>query len=74
MEEADKEREDSHAGIRRELADHRVEDATVSAELRGALAALAAKVNAQKWMLLTVITLGLFNVAAAIVVLARAGR
>lgn len=81
MEEADKEREDSNAGIRKEFADHRVEDAQVAGELKGLIAevdkrleAFGARLGAMKWMLITVIALGLFNITGAIIILIRASK
>ncbi len=71
MEEADQQREDSNAGIRKELADHRVEDAKIAAKLEGAIANVESKLSHVKWMLVILIGLGLVN---GIVALVRAAK
>ena len=67
MEEEDQKREDSNAGIRRELADHRVEDAQIAAELKGLIANVEERLGAMKWMLIILIGLGMINGIASLV-------
>lgn len=52
---------DSQQGVRRELADHRVEDATAFAGLRADIRALMAGERATRWMLGLLIVIGLIN-------------
>ncbi|HEY6875592.1 MAG TPA: hypothetical protein VI384_04460 [Candidatus Dormibacteraeota bacterium] len=52
---------ESNQGVRRELSDHRVEDARSFAELRSDIKALAASERAARWMLGILIAIGLAN-------------
>lgn len=64
-------RRESSEGVRRELSDHRVQDAGEFAKLNAAIAGLTAASAAMKWMLGLLIGLGLANGIAAIVRLAH---
>ncbi len=68
LEKEDQKREDSNAGLRKEFADHRVDDATVAAELKGLIGVTDEKIDAVdkrikeqfRWLLI-LIGLGLLS-------------
>lgn len=68
MEQSDEQREDSHEGLRRELADHRVEDARFAGQITAAISAVESKLAAMEvklstlWkLLLLLIGIGIVN-------------
>lgn len=61
MEEADQQREDSNAGIRKELADHRVEDAQTATELKVEISKIKGEMSLMLRILFVLLGLAVAN-------------